>query len=118
MDQLRARKAKGLASGARRRLMRVGSRVALLLAVLSTSAACATKQQAASMRTGGDAMPVIDVKPGFVERIALMDRYRLHDETRKHMMHRPHVTVEELTPEEVEALPPNEEEPSRAERQR
>jgi hypothetical protein len=40
-----------------------------------------------------------------VERIALMDQYRLHDEMRNHMMHRPHVTVEELTPEEAEALP-------------
>lgn len=67
-----------------------------------------TKKQAVSMRTGGEAMPVVEVKPGYVERIALMDRYRLHDEMRHHMMHRPHVTVEELTPDEVEALPPQE----------
>ena len=60
------------------------------------------------MRTGGEVAPIVEVKPGYVERIALMDQYRLHDETRKHMMHRPHVTVEELSPEEVDALPSEE----------
>lgn len=53
------------------------------------------------MRTGqGDATPVIEVKPGVAERLALMDEYRLHDETRKLMMRRPHVTIEELPPDE------------------
>lgn len=74
-----------------------------------TSAGCMSKKQAVSMRTGGEAMPVVEVKPGYVERIALIDQYRLHDEMRHHMMHRPHVTVEELTPEEVETLPREEE---------
>jgi hypothetical protein len=69
-----------------------------------------SKKQAISLRSGGEAMPVVDVKPGYVERIALMDQYRLHDEMRQHMMHRPHVTVEELTTDEVEALPHEEEE--------
>lgn len=83
----------------------------LLFVILALSGAgCMSKKQAISMRTGGEAMPNVEVKPGYVERIALMDRYRLHDEMRKHMMHRPHVTVEELSPEEVEALPPEEEE--------
>ena len=69
-----------------------------------------SKKQAVSLRTGGDVAPVVEVKPGYVERIALMDQYRLHDEMRQHMMHRPHVTVEELTPEEVDSLPPQDEE--------
>lgn len=88
----------------------MGPRFAFVCLLALASAGCMTKKQAVSMRTGGDAMPVVEVKPGYVERIALMDRFRLHDEMRKHMMHRPHVTVEELTPEEVEALPPQEEE--------
>ena len=71
-----------------------------------------TKKQAVAMRTGqGEAMPVIEIKPGYVERIALMDRYRLHDETRKHMMARPRVWVEELSDDELpEETPPAEEE--------
>ena len=89
--------------------MPVGSR-ALLLALLLAAAGCVSKQQSISMRTGGEVAPIVDVKPGYVERIALMDQYRLHDEMRQHMMHRPHVTVEELTPEEVEALPAEEQE--------
>jgi hypothetical protein len=99
--------------------MPVGSRVAFLvsLALTLASAGCMTKRQAVSMRTGGEAMPIVEVKPGYVERIALMDQYRLHDEMRQHMMHRPHVTVEELTPEEVEALPAEEEEAAEAQPQ-
>lgn len=89
--------------------MPVGSRVAIVALLIGT-AGCMSKKQAVSLRTGGEVMPVVEVKPGYVERIALMDQYRLHDETRKHMMHRPHVTVEELTPEEVEALPAEEQE--------
>jgi hypothetical protein len=90
--------------------MAVGSRLAILVLLALASAGCMTKKQATSMRTGGDAMPVVEVRPGYVERIALMDQYRVHDEMRHHMMHRPHVTVEELTPEEVDALPQEEEE--------
>ena len=77
----------------------------LLLAALAVSG-CMTKAQAVAMRTGqGEAMPVIDVKPGVAERLALMDEVRLHDETRKHMMRRPHVTIEELPPDEPEPEP-------------
>lgn len=71
------------------------------LAALLSAAGCMTKQQAASLRTGqGEAMPVIDVQPGAADRIALMDAYRLNDEARKHMMRHPHVTIEELPPED------------------
>ena len=78
------------------------ARPLLTLTVLSALVAgCMTKQQAATMRTGqGEAMPVIDVRPGVAARIAWMDEYRLHDETRKHMMRRPHVTIEEVPPDE------------------
>jgi hypothetical protein len=92
--------------------MCVGSRVAPALVFFVGAFAlggCMTKKQAVSMRTGGEATPIVEVKPGYVERIALMDRYRLHDEMRHHMMHRPHVTVEELTDDEVNALPVEEE---------
>ena len=68
----------------------------MLLAALLL-AGCMTKAQAAVMRTGqGEAMPVIEVQPGVAERLASMDAYRLHDETRKLMMRRPTVTVEQL----------------------
>lgn len=87
--------------------MPVGSRFAIF-ALLLAATGCVSKQQSVSMRTGGEVAPIVEVKPGYVERIALMDQYRLHDETRKHMMHRPHVTVEELSPEEVDALPSEE----------
>jgi len=77
-------------------------RLGLLLVTVVLSAGCMTKSQAAAMRTGqGEAMPVIEVKPGFAERLALMDEHRLHDETRKHMMRRPHVTIEELPLDEA-----------------
>src|SRR5687768_18608370 len=94
--------------------MSVAARLLLLAVFALSCAGCMTKKQAVSMRTGGEAMPVVEVKPGYVERIALMDQYRLHDEMRQNMMHRPHVTVEELTPEEVEALPAEEEEEPQA----
>lgn len=51
--------------------------------------------------THDEAAPVITVAPGYAERIALMDRYRLHDEDRKRMMARPHVWVEELPEDEA-----------------
>lgn len=74
--------------------------VAVALAAASGTG-CMTKAQAVAMRTGqGEAMPVIEVKPGVAERLALMDDYRLHDETRKLMMRRPHVTIEELPPDD------------------
>lgn len=73
----------------------------VLFAIASTG--CMTKRQSVSMRTGGEAMPVVEVKPGYVERIALMDEYRLHDEMRKHMMARPRVWVEEVSDDELPA---------------
>lgn len=54
----------------------------------------------AAPRTAESVMPVIQVRPGVAERIALMDRYRLHDEERKLMMARPHVWVEEASEDE------------------
>jgi len=54
----------------------------------------------AAPRTAESVMPVIQVRPGLAERIALMDRYRLHDDERKLMMARPHVWVEEASDEE------------------
>lgn len=86
---------------------------ALLAALLGVAggAGCMTKQQAAAMRTGqGEAMPVIDVRPGVASRIAWMDEVRLHDETRKHMMRRPHVTIEEVPPDEQAKAEAEEEE--------
>jgi hypothetical protein len=74
--------------------------VAVALAAASGTG-CMTKAQAVAMRTGqGEAMPVIEIEPGVAERLALMDEYRLHDETRKLMMRRPHVTIEELPPDD------------------
>lgn len=100
--------------------MAVSSRVALLVLVFvaaMANAGCMTKKQSVAMRTGqGEAMPVIEIKPGYVERIALMDRYRLHDETRKHMMQRPRVWVEEVSPDELPPeTPPSEEAEAEAE---
>lgn len=40
--------------------------------------------------------PDIPISPGWAARIAVMDRFRLHDEERKHMMKRPRVWVEEV----------------------
>jgi hypothetical protein len=48
-----------------------------------------------------NAMPVVVVQPGYVERIALMDKYRVNDEDRKHMMARPHVWVEEASDDDA-----------------
>ena len=42
-----------------------------------------------------DITPEVVISPGFEARIALMDRYRLHDEERRRMMVRPHVWVED-----------------------
>jgi len=87
--------------------MVVGIRTVLLLGFAAASSmGCLTKHETVVMRTGqGEAMPVIAIQPGYQERIALMDRYRLHDEDRKHMMRRPHVWVEEVPEDEVPANP-------------
>jgi hypothetical protein len=82
----------------------MGVRTVFVVAVAMMSVGCLTKHEQVVMRTGqGEAMPVIKIRPGYEERIALMDRYRLHDEDRKHMMRRPHVWVEEVPDDE---LPP------------
>lgn len=44
---------------------------------------------------------MIAISPGVPGRLALMDRYRLHDEDRKHMMERPRVWVEEVPEDDV-----------------
>lgn len=64
-----------------------------------------SKRESVSLRTGGEAMPVVEVKPGYEQRIALMDRYRLHDEMRKQMMQRPRIWVEELPLDDDDAEP-------------
>lgn len=69
----------------------------LAVVLVAFLAGCATT----SPRTASTAMPVIVVRPGLADRIALMDRYRLHDEERKLMMARPRVWVEELGDEEA-----------------
>lgn len=63
-------------------------------------------------RTAETAMPVIQVRPGAAERIALMDRYRLHDEERKLMMARPHVWVEEASEDDDTSGELRDEEPA------
>jgi hypothetical protein len=62
------------------------------------------------------ATPMIFVEPrGLAERLAIMDRYRLHDEERKRMMARPRVWVEEIPEEEIPAEEaPDDEPPSEA----
>ena len=57
---------------------------------------------AGAASVGEPAMPMIHVEPcGLAMRLALMDRYRLHDEDRKRMMVRPRVWVEEIPEEEI-----------------
>jgi len=72
---------------------------ALAVVLVAILAGCAAP------RTAATATPVIVVKPGVAGRIALMDRYRLHDEERKLMMARPRVWVEEAPEEEAAADP-------------
>jgi len=94
--------------------MAVSFRVAAIVVLALASAGCMTKRQSVAMRTGGEAMPVVEVKPGYAERIALMDEYRLHDELRKHMMARPRVWVEEVSEDELppaDAAEQNDEQP-------
>jgi hypothetical protein len=50
-------------------------------------------------------MPTIVILPGYVQRIALMDTYRLGDDLRKRMMARPRVWVEEVAEADLESLP-------------
>jgi hypothetical protein len=78
------------------------ARVLLLSVIALADIGCAPKSRMIAMRSGqGEAMPIIRVKPGYVERIALMDRYRLHDEERKLMMAKPRVWVEEVSEDEI-----------------
>lgn len=58
----------------------------LALSGLVSLAACGPKE---------DITPEVAIAPGFEARVALMDRYRLHDEDRRRMMIRPHVWVED-----------------------
>ncbi len=44
---------------------------------------------------------IVVVERGLAERLALMDRDRLHDEDRKRMMRRPHVWAEEVPDDEA-----------------
>lgn len=70
-------------------------RLALALALaLLLLAACAGQRS--------DYTPPIAISPGFEGRLAMMDRYRLHDEQRRLTMERPHVWVEGV-PDEEEA---------------
>lgn len=52
---------------------------------------------------GPELVPLVAVEPrGLAQRLALMDRYRLHDEDRRRMMARPRVWVEELQDDELQ----------------
>ncbi|MBX3232086.1 MAG: hypothetical protein KIT84_19775 [Labilithrix sp.] len=68
----------------------------LALVAVALAAGCAAP------RTAEGVTPIIHVSPGVAGRLALMDRYRLHDEERKLMMQRPRVWVEEVEEEEEE----------------
>lgn len=56
-------------------------------------------------RAAESVTPVIAISPNVAGRLALMDRYRLHDEQRKLMMERPHVWVEEAAEDDEETDP-------------
>jgi hypothetical protein len=72
-----------------------GLALCLRLALGLSLVGCATSQPSAN------ATPLIVIRPGVPERIALMDQYRLGDDIRKRMMARPHVWVEEVPEDEV-----------------
>jgi hypothetical protein len=74
----------------------LSSRLALLGALASALAGCPQPIDATTPAT-------IAISPGVAERLALMDRYRLHDEERKHMMRRPQVWVEEVEEADADA---------------
>jgi hypothetical protein len=74
----------------------VRARILVLSVVLAVSG-CASQPRTT------DAVAPIAVRPGVAERLALMDRFRLHDELRQHMMERPRVWVEEVSDEEAAA---------------
>jgi hypothetical protein len=81
--------------------------LAVAVSALALAAGCGSRGPTAKTALG-ETVPLIEVSPGVAGRLAVMDAYRQHDETRKHMMWRPEVTVEELPPEEaVEAAPPS-----------
>jgi len=74
----------------------VSLRRATIVALCLGAAACSR-----TTSRGDEFVPMIAVEQrGLAERLAQMDRFRLHDEDRKHMMQRPHVTVEEIPDEE------------------
>jgi hypothetical protein len=78
-------------------------RVAVWVGILGLAGlGCATPRAASK----DDYTPAIAISPGVAGRLALMDRYRLHDEDRKHMMERPHVWVEEAPEDEEPEAPP------------
>ena len=79
----------GPAAGRRRVTLRI-----VLASVALLGAACAAPRS--------DFTPEIAISPGVAGRLALMDRYRLHDEQRRLMMERPHVWAEDV-PEEEDA---------------
>lgn len=66
----------------------------VLTSVALLAAACAAPRS--------DFTPEIAISPGVPARLALMDRYRLHDEQRRLMMERPHVWAEDV-PEGTDA---------------
>ena len=56
---------------------------------------------AACAGPASDYTPPIAISPGFEGRLAVMDRYRLHDEQRRMMMERPRVWVEDVPEEDA-----------------
>lgn len=84
----------------------VSIRLVFVCVLGAASMACAPKSRMIAMRSGqGEAMPVIRIEPGYADRIALMDRYRIHDETRQHLMAKPRVWVEEVSEGEIPDAP-------------
>ena len=76
----------GPRSGAGRGRRGVTLPLAIRYALVLLLAACAAPSS--------DYTPPIAISPGVEGRLAMMDRYRLHDEERRLMMERPRVWVE------------------------
>lgn len=76
--------------------MRGPSGVRTSLFLLLALVACGPKEEIT---------PEIAISPGFEGRLAMMDRYRLHDEDRRRMMVRPHVWVEGVPDDEDAGAP-------------
>lgn len=70
------------------------------LLVAAPALACLAALGCAPPRPAAEAIPEIRVSPGVAARIALLDRYSLHDGMRRQMTKRPHVWVEEVAEEE------------------